>query len=88
MNRGIYWTDIEETEDSWSIRLQTKGYFLPGKVFIDLTPRRLTRFYISPNEVILVNDIPIKADQNGLLTIPKIQLEQGKTVSLELRRNQ
>jgi hypothetical protein len=88
MNRGIYWTDIEETEDSWSIRLQTKGYFLPGKLLVDVTPRRLVLFYIAPNEVVLVNDLPIKADQDGLLTIPKVQLEQGTTFLLELRRNE
>jgi hypothetical protein len=86
MNRGIYWTDIEETKDSWSIRLQTKGYFLPGKVSVDVTPRRLTRFFIAPNEIVLVNDSPIKADKDGLLTIPKVQLVLGKTVLLEIRR--
>ncbi len=88
MNRGIYWTDIKETEDSWSISLQTKGYFLPTKVFVDLTPRRLTRFHIAPNEEMFVNDKLIKADKDGLLTIPRIQLELGKTVLLELRRSQ
>jgi hypothetical protein len=54
---------------------------------VDVTPRRLVLFYIAPNEVVLVNGLPIKADQDGLLTIPKVQLEQGTTVLLELRRN-
>ena len=63
-------------------------YLLPGKVIVDVTPRRLTRFHIAPNEEMLVNDQPIKADKQGLLTIPRIQLELGKTISLELRRNQ
>lgn len=87
MNRGIYWMDIEETKDSWSIRLQTKGYFLPDKVFVDITPRRLTRFQIASNETVLVNGQPVSADKDGLLTIHDVQLELGKTVQLEVRRS-
>jgi hypothetical protein len=86
MNRGLYWTDIEETQDSWSIRIIANGGFLSPELEVDVTPRRLTRFLIAPGETLIVNGKKIKADEHGLLTIPKVKLEQGETVLLEINR--
>jgi hypothetical protein len=86
MNRGLYWSDIKETENSWSIRIFAEGEFLPGKIEVDVTPRRLTRFQIAPVETLLVNGRMMQADKNGLLTIPKVQLEPGNSVLLEISR--
>ena len=88
MNRGLYWTDIEETENSWSIRIIAKGDFLPAKLEVEVTPRRLTRFQIAPGETLIVNGKKTKADENGLLTIRKVRLNSGETVSLEMKRIQ
>jgi hypothetical protein len=87
MNRGLYWSDIEETEHSWSIQLHVKGDFLQPNLTVDVTPRRLTRFHITPNETLLVNDLPCQADEDGLLTIKGVQLEPGKIVSLKVQRS-
>jgi hypothetical protein len=86
MNRGLYWTDIKENENSWSIRINAKGGFLPAKLEVDVTPRRLTRFQIAPGETLIVNGKKTKADENGLLTMRKVRLKSGETVSLELKR--
>jgi hypothetical protein len=86
MNRGLCWTDLEETENSWSIRIFMQGDFLPASCTVDVTPRRLARFCIAPNETLLVNGRPLQADARGLLTIPGITLEAGESVSLRVRR--
>ncbi len=86
MNRGLYWTDIKENENSWSIRINAKGGFLPAKLEVDVTPRRLTRFQIAPGETLIVNGKKTKADENGLLTMRKVRLKSGETVSLEIKR--
>jgi len=86
MNRGLYWTDIEENENSWSIRITAKGSFLPPELEVDVTPRRLEQFAIAPHEKVLVNGTVIKADKYGLLTIPEVKLERGGAVILEIHR--
>ncbi len=82
MNRGLHWTDLEETEDSWSLRIHADGDFLTAPLTVDVTPRRLTSFQIAPNETLLVNGQPLQADANGLLTIPDLQLDIGASVPL------
>jgi len=86
MNRGLHWADPQETANSWSIQLRAKGDFLPEPLTVDVTPRRLRHFRIAPNETLLVNGTPLKADGNGLLTIPCIQLEPGKPQQLQVGR--
>ncbi len=86
MNRGLYWTDIAETQNSWSIRIFANGSFLPSELEVDVTPRRLTRFQIAPDETLLVNGTRMKADKNGLLTIRKVRLEPEEIVSLQIKR--
>ncbi len=85
MNRGLTWTEIEETESMWRIRIRMTGDFLPSSCTVDVTPRRLTRFHIAPNQTLLVNDRPLQADAAGLLTIPDIHLEAGGVVDLRVR---
>ena len=77
---------IEETQNSWSIRIFANGSFLPSELEVDVTPRRLTRFQIAPDETLLVNGTRMKADKNGLLTIRKVRLEPEEIVSLQIKR--
>ncbi len=86
MNRGLTWTKPVETQNSWSIRIHMQGDFLPPSCTVDVTPRRLTRFRIVPNETLLVNGAPVQADCSGLLTIPGITLEAGGSFDLMVRR--
>ncbi|MEA2068081.1 MAG: alpha/beta hydrolase-fold protein, partial [Verrucomicrobiota bacterium] len=86
MNRGLHWTDLEETENAWSIRIHADGDFLTRPLTVDVTPRRLTCFQIAPNETLRVNGQPRQADANGLLTLRGIQLEVGKPLLLRVSR--
>lgn len=86
MNRGLHWSDVEETEDAWSIRIRADGDFLTRPLTVDVTPRRLTRFRIAPNETLLVNGQPRQADANGLLTIRGIRLDVGMPKLLRVTR--
>lgn len=85
MNRGLTWTEIEETENSWNIRIHMKGDFLPSSCRVDVSPRRLTRFRIAPNETLLVSGSLLQADAKGLLTIPSIHLKAEGFVDLQVR---
>ncbi|MEI8206466.1 MAG: hypothetical protein WCG03_06270, partial [Kiritimatiellales bacterium] len=86
MNRGIYWSDLEETENSWSVRLYMDGDFLPESLTVDVTPQRLTRFHIASNERLQVNGIERQADANGLLTISNVQLTKATPILLQMDR--
>ena len=86
MNRGIYWTDVVETENSWSLSLQAEGDFLPSSLTVDVTPRKLTQFQIAPNETLLANGSPVQADSNGRLTISGVQITKGSPLLLQIQR--
>lgn len=88
MNRGIYWTDVVETENSWSLSLHGKGDFLPASVTVDVTPRKLTKFQITPHEKLRVNGTPIQADANGRLTVAHVPISKGTPVFLQIQRSQ
>jgi hypothetical protein len=87
MNRGIYWTDVVETKDSWTLKLHAKGDFLPDSVTVDVTPRKLSKFQIEPHETLLVNGTAIQADAKGQLTIPQVQISKGASHSLHIQRS-
>ena len=86
MNRGLYWTDVVETENSWSLSLHAEGDFLPTLLTVDVTPRKLTNFLIAPNETVLVNGNPVQADSNGRVTAPGIQITKGTPALLQIQR--
>ena len=88
MNRGISWSDVVETKNSWSLSLHAKGDFLPASVTVDVTPRKLTKFQIAPNETLLVNGTPMQADANGRLTVTHVQISKGTPVFLHIQRSQ
>lgn len=87
MNRGLYWSDIRETEDSWSIFIRAEGDFLPPEGTVSVTPRHLTRFQIRPGETLLVNGHPVQADENGLITAAELRWERGVYQKLTVRRS-
>jgi hypothetical protein len=86
MNRGIYWADVVETENSWSLSLWADGDFLPASVTVDVTPRRLSKLQISPNETFLVNGNPVQADTNGRLTATGLQITKKTPMLLQIQR--
>jgi len=86
INRGIYWSDVEETGDLWNICLSISGDFLPPVCTADMTLRRLTQFRISPFETVLVNDVFVQADMNGILTIPNIRLSSVESIRISVCR--
>jgi len=86
MNRGIYWADVVETENSWSLSLWADGDFLPASVTVDVTPRRLSQLQISPNETFLVNGNPVQADTNGRLTATGLQITKKTPMLLQIQR--
>lgn len=87
MNRGIYWTDVVETKNSWSLTLHAKGDFLPASVTVDVTPRKLTQFQIAPNETLLVNGNPVQANANGRLTASGVKITKGTPILLQIQRS-
>jgi esterase/lipase superfamily enzyme len=86
MNRGIYWTDVVETEKSWSLLLHAKGNFLPASVTVDVTPRKLTQFQIAPNETLLVNGNSVQANAYGRLTTSGVEITKGTPMLLQVQR--
>jgi predicted esterase len=86
MNRGISWTNLVETENSWSLTLHAKGDFLPASVTVDVTPRKLSKFKIAPHETLLVNGTPTQADAKGRLTVPQVQINKESSHFLQIQR--
>jgi len=86
MNRGLYWSDVQETENSWSVRLRMEGDFLPPEATVGVTPRGLPCFQPRPNETLLGNGHPAQADESGLITAPAIRLERGVAFDLQVAR--
>ncbi len=86
MNRGLHWTDLVETTNSWSLSILTEGGFLPASLTVDVTPRKLTQFQIAPNETLLVNGNPAQANSNGRLTVSGVQITKGTPVLLQIQR--
>jgi hypothetical protein len=82
MNRGLYWSDLRETGDSWSIRISVMGDFLPDKGTVDVTPRRLSKLKIQPGQVLLANGRPVQADERGLVTVAGVPWEKDKPIHL------
>ncbi|MGZ0654393.1 alpha/beta hydrolase-fold protein [Coraliomargarita sp. W4R72] len=88
MNRGIHWTDLVETENSWKLTLHADGDFLPASLTVDVTPRNLQKFQILPNEELLVNGQSIQADSTGTLTLDAVELKKGVPTALLVQRSQ
>ncbi len=86
MNRGLRWTEPEETENSWSVRIRAEGDFLSEPLTVDVTPRQLTRFRIAPNETLLANGRPCRADADGLATLSGVRLNPGESVRVRIER--
>jgi hypothetical protein len=82
MNRGLYWSDLRETGNSWSIRISVMGDFLPDKGTVDVTPRRLSKLKIQPGQVLLANGHPVQADERGLVTVTGVPWEKDKPIHL------
>jgi pimeloyl-ACP methyl ester carboxylesterase len=86
MNRGIYWTDLVETKNSWSLTLYAEGDFLPASLTFDLTPRKLKEFQLAPNETVWANGIRVQADATGRLTVTNIQISKDTPMRLLIER--
>jgi hypothetical protein len=87
MNRGIYWTDPVETENSWSVSLDADEVFQPSVMTVDVTPRKLSLFQIAPDEILRVNGSPVQADSNGRLTITGLVITNGIPLQLQVERS-
>ena len=92
MNRGIYWSEISETADSWSIKVFTEGEFLEYPLSVDLTPRALNLFNVEKNEMFIAEysgmQRSVQANDNGILTIEGVEISSSlDTIKLKITRS-
>jgi hypothetical protein len=73
MNRGIYWTEVTETENYWVVKLHTEGDFITYPTSVDVTPRNLQLFQVEKGETYFAEhnsyEEMIQADDNGFITV-------------------
>jgi len=92
LNRGMDWTDIEDTADRYAITLRADFPGIAYPVRTDVTLRRLQRFKPAPGERVraeLPGQSPttITVDPQARLTIPAITIPDRNGVRLILRRD-
>jgi dienelactone hydrolase len=79
INRGLDWEDIIDTDSEYTVTVQAYYEDLTYPVVVDVTPRRLQAFRVTPGDKVTVRlstgeTHEMRADEAGLLTIPKVQI--------------
>lgn len=90
MNRGLYWDNISDAPQSWTIEVQTKAP-VAGATTVDITPRRLQQFKVKKNEQLTVtyngSTDSVQADEQGMFTIRQVKLPlPHQKVKIEITR--
>jgi S-formylglutathione hydrolase FrmB len=91
INRGMAWEKIVDEKNSYAITLSAAHPGLRYPVTVDMTPQRIQKFKVMPGETVFVSvggakAQKILADDNGLVTVPRITLASEKGVRVELKR--
>jgi pimeloyl-ACP methyl ester carboxylesterase len=91
INAYLYWetANIVDERGSWEMTIGLVDKAPQNSATVDITPRRLQKFKVSPNERIQWTNVSLKdrktiqsgqviADRLGLITVKKIQVGKGK----------
>ena len=88
INRGIKWKTLKDEPGCYRIALQISHSEIKYPVTADVTIRRRQKFLPKPGETVLVKIggkvSKVKIDNNGLLTIPKVQFANADNVEIEI----
>lgn len=88
-NRWLYWEskDIVDEAETWEMTVGLQKSAPKPECTVDITPRRLQKFKVKPGEAFKwtnskggaeVQNGEVKADENGLITLPKVKVTVGK----------
>ncbi|MCX6910279.1 MAG: hypothetical protein NTY01_19850, partial [Verrucomicrobia bacterium] len=91
INRGMDWKDIEDAPGRYAITVTADYPGIEYPVRTDMTLRRLQRFKVKPSESLSVRvgdaaSVSIKADTQGLLTIPGVTIPSRDGVRVVVQR--
>ncbi|MDA0708659.1 MAG: hypothetical protein O3B73_00445, partial [bacterium] len=92
INRGLDWEDLVDTDGVYSVTVQAYYEGLVYPVWVDVTPRRVQAFHLSPGERVIARlgtgeAKSLRADKNGRLTIPGIQILNREGTRIHLSRD-
>lgn len=92
MNRGIYWTEVVETADSWSVEIYSQGDFLQYPLTVNVTPRSLSQFQLGNNEMTNVeysgSQRSVQANEDGRVTVDGIVINSAQdTIKLKISKS-
>lgn len=92
INRGLDWEDIADTPAEYSVTVLAYYDGLKYPLTVDVTPRRLQKFIVKPDEMLNVLIDPgesqqAKADENGLITISGLTISDGKGTRIQIRKS-
>jgi len=86
INRGIKWKTLKDEPGCYRIALQISHPEIKYPVTADVTIRRRQKFLPKLGETVLVKIngkvSEVKIDNNGLLTIPKVQFASADNVEI------
>ena len=84
MNRGLYWSNVRETEDSWIVTVYTKGDFLTYPATVNITPKGLHLFHVDNNTNYYVDhngsETIVQSNDNGIITIEGVSFNSPSEV--------
>ena len=93
INRGLDWADPVDTprEHALTVTAIYEGIAYP--VTVDVTPRRLQKFKLRPGDSVQATVGPAKpvtlaVDRHGLLTVPKVVINDAKGTRIRLVRGE
>ena len=84
MNRGVYWSNVRETEDSWIVTVYTKGDFLAYPATVDIIPRGLHLFHVEKNTNYYVDhngsETTVQSNDSGIIIIEDVSFNSPSEV--------
>ncbi len=83
MNRGLYWSPITETENSWSTTIWVADVPATFPATVTLTPRKAQQFKIGKNEKLMATvegkKIEVSANEKGVVSLENIVIPVANT---------
>lgn len=89
INLGFLWKDVADESGKWSVKLSND--LAKADMTVDVTPRRGQKFKPKPGEKLQWTASTggagmVTADDQGLVTVPKVALQPGKETVLTISR--
>jgi len=88
INLGFDWNDIVDEVGQWSAVISNN--LAKSDMTVDVTPRRAQKFKLKPGEAMTWESSTgakgtVKADEHGLVTVPKVMIQAANGTKLTIK---